>query len=479
MDPQDHGTRITFWGAADTVTGSRSLLEVGPHRLLVDCGLFQGFKVLRERNRARFPVPPESIDAVVLTHAHLDHSGYLPALVRDGFAGRVFATPGTRELCGVLLPDSGRLLEEEAGWAREKRFSRHADPRPLYTELDAHVALRSIHPQPFAAPFEPVPGVTAEFRHAGHITGASQVTLRTGGLGIHFSGDLGRPADRLMRAPEAPPAVDVLVVESTYGDRRHPARDPEDELGEVIRRVVARSGVVIIPAFAVARAESILVHISRLRDRGEIPRVPVYLNSPMALEATEIARRHPEEERLTPEEADRIAALAVPVRSVEESIALNARTGPMIIVSASGMLSGGRVLHHVARFGPDPRNAIVLTGYQAGGTRGADLAAGARALRIFGRDVAIAAEVVQIDSLSAHADADEIMGWLRTAERPPLITYVTHGEPAAADALRRRIRHELGWDARVPEHGVPIDLPAALAGATPSRLPVATRRIGR
>jgi metallo-beta-lactamase family protein len=268
-----------------------------------------------------------------------------------------------------------------------------------------------------------------------------------------------------MRAPEPPPAVDVLVVESTYGDRAHPQSDPEAELGAVIRRVVGRGGVVIIPAFAVGRAESILFHLSRLRDRGEIPEVPVYLNSPMALEATAIARSHPEERRQSADEAERMAALAIPVRTVDESIALNERSGPMIIVSASGMLSGGRVLHHVARFGPDSRNAIVLSGYQAGGTRGADLAAGARVLRIFGRDVPIEAEVVAIDTLSAHADADEVLAWLRRAERPPRLTFVTHGEPSAADTLRRRIKHELGWDVRVPEHREEVDVLAAIEGS--------------
>ncbi|GHF08551.1 MBL fold metallo-hydrolase RNA specificity domain-containing protein [Pseudolysinimonas yzui] len=457
--------RITFLGAADTVTGSRYLVETDEVRILVDCGLFQGYKVLRERNREPFPVRPASIDAVVLTHAHLDHTGYLPALVRDGFDGRIYATPGTVALCGVLLPDSGRLLEEEAGWAREKRFSRHKSPTPLYTEVDANVALRSFHAQPFDTPFEPAGGVTARFSAAGHITGAAQVTLEAGGVSFHFSGDLGRPSDPLMRAPEPPPAVDVLVVESTYGDRAHPQSDPEAELGAVIRRVVGRGGVVIIPAFAVGRAESILFHLSRLRDRGEIPEVPVYLNSPMALEATAIARTHPEEHRHSAEEAERMATLAIPVRTVDESIALNRRSGPMIIVSASGMLSGGRVLHHVVRFGPDSRNAIVLSGYQAGGTRGADLAAGARVLRIFGRDVPIEAEVVDIGTLSAHADADEVLAWLRRAERPPRLTFVTHGEPSAADTLRRRIKHELGWDVRVPEHREEVDVLAAIEGS--------------
>lgn len=450
--------QLHFLGAADTVTGSRYLVQTASARVLVDCGLFQGYKVLRNRNRAPFPVAPETVDAVVLTHAHLDHSGYLPALVRDGFAGRVYATPGTAELCGILMPDSGRLLEEEAEWARRKGYSRHANPEPLYREVDALEALRAFHTHPFEQPFEPASGVTARFSPAGHITGAAQVTIEVPSTVVHLSGDLGRLADPLLRAPAPPPVTDVLVVESTYGDRRHPDGEIEAGLGATIRRVAARGGVVLIPAFAVGRAESILLHLSRLRDADRIPDIPVYLNSPMAVEATEVGRRHPEERRLSPEEAARVAAFATPVRTVEQSIALNARSGPMIIVAASGMLTGGRVLHHVARFGPDPRNAILLSGFQAGGTRGADLAGGARTLRIFGRDVPIAAEVVQLSSLSAHADADEIMTWLRSAPSAPRQTFVTHGEPAAADALRRRISRELGWNVRVPEHREVVEL---------------------
>jgi metallo-beta-lactamase family protein len=450
--------RLTFLGAADTVTGSRYLVESGSRRVLVDCGLFQGYKTLRERNRARFAVPPESIDAVLLTHAHLDHSGYVPALVRDGYRGRVFATPGTTELCRILLPDSGRLLEEEAESARRGGYSRHRAPRPLYTEVDALTALRSFHLQPFASVFQPVEDVEAEFIPAGHITGAAQITLRLGESRLHFSGDLGRAHDPLMRAPAPLPDVDVLVVESTYGDRRHPDGDPASELGAVVRRVASRGGVVVIPAFAVGRAESILLHLSRLRDRGDIPTIPVYLDSPMAVAATAVSRTHPEEHRVTADEAARVADVAIPVSSTEESMRLSGLRGPMIIVSASGMITGGRVLHHVARLGPDRRNAIVLTGYQAGGTRGADLAQGARMLRIFGRDVPIEAEVVQLDSFSAHADAEEVLAWLRSAARPPGMTYVTHGEPEAADTLRRRIQHELGWNVRVPGQGEVVDL---------------------
>lgn len=464
--------RLTFLGAADTVTGSRYLLEtVDSRHVLVDCGLFQGYKVLRERNRAGFGVRVSDIDAVLLTHAHLDHSGYLPALVRDGYGGRVFATPGTTELCHVLLPDSGRLQEEEADTAHHGGYSRHAHPEPLYTERDAYEALRHFHSQPFHAPFEPVPGVHATFLHAGHITGAAQVTVTVDDVRVHFTGDLGRSNDPLLQAPEPLPDVDVLVVESTYGDRSHDVGDPAAELGGLVRRVTKRGGVVVIPAFAVGRAEGVILQLSRLRDQNLIPNVPIYLDSPMAVEATEISRRHAEEHRLDPDEARRVAEIVTPTRTTEESMRLSTLSGPMIIVSASGMLTGGRVLHHVARLGPDPRNAIVLTGYQAGGTRGADLAAGARTLRIHGRDVPIKAEVLQLDSLSAHADADEVVAWMKRAPSPPGVVYVTHGEPHSADTLRRRIRHELGWDARVVGHGEQVDLPGTAPRAVDETAP--------
>ena len=444
--------KLRFLGAAGTVTGSRYLLEHAGARILVDCGLFQGFKTLRERNRKAFPVAPGSIDAVVLTHAHLDHSGYIPALVRDGFSGPVYCTGGTRDLCGLLLPDSGHLLEEEASYAARKGYSHHARPLPLYTEDDARACLRRFRSVEFDTDIL-LPGkLSARFLPAGHILGAAQVTIEAAGRRVHFTGDLGRPHDPLMHPPAPRPTSHVLVCESTYGDRVHPSIDGDAELEEVVRRVAARGGVMVVPAFAVGRAQTLMLQLSRLRHAGRIPQVPVYLNSPMAVDATEIYRRHAGAHRIDADECQRMFGIATFVNSIEQSKALNRQRGPMIIISASGMLAGGRVLHHVEAFGADPRNAIVLSGYQAGGTRGAALVRGKRTLRMFGRDVPIGAEVVQLQGMSGHADSDEIVDWLRAGGQPPSMTYLTHGEPEAADALRARLKRELGWAAHVPEH---------------------------
>ncbi len=447
-----NGSILQFLGAAGTVTGSRYLLEHDGFRVLVDCGLFQGYKQLRERNRAAFPVSPASIDAVLLTHAHLDHAGYLPALVRDGFHGRIHCTAATRDLCGLLLPDSGHLLEEEARYAREKGYSRHTSPAALYTEADAEASLARLEPHDFEAIVPLRADVTAQFIRAGHLLGAAQLRVQVGSTTVHFSGDLGRAQDPLMRPPEPLRDADVLVCESTYGNRRHPRVDAEATLGPIVRRVAARGGVIVIPAFAIGRAQGLMLHLARLKQRGEIPPVPVFLNSPMAIDATGIYHRYHDEHHVSAEECRAMFEVATMVHTVEESKALNRRHGPMIIISASGMLSGGRVLHHVEAFGPDARNAIVLSGFQAGGTRGAKLVAGATQLRMFGREVPIRAEVISPDSLSGHADADEILDWMKGASRPPRQTYITHGEPDAADALRLRIEDALQWPARVPEH---------------------------
>jgi len=450
MTHQSHHS-LQFLGAAGTVTGSRYLVETADQRILVDCGLFQGYKQLRERNWAAFPVAPASIDTVLLTHAHLDHAGYLPALVKQGFNGRILCTQATYELSQLLLPDSGHLLEEDARYAKRKGYSKHAEPLPLYTEADAMACLKRFEGRPFGETQVLAPGISARFLPAGHILGAAQIALNIDGQRLHFTGDLGRATDSLMRAPAPFEGADLLVCESTYGNRRHPVADAEAELAPVIKRVAARGGVIVIPAFAVGRAQGLMLHIARLRQRGEIPRVPVYLNSPMAINATDLYHRHHDEHHVTDAECHAMYELATMVRSAEESKALNLQRGPMIIISASGMLSGGRVLHHLQAFGQDSRNAILLAGYQAGGTRGAALIRGERTLRIFGQSVPINAEVVAMESFSGHADSEELLAWLGTAP-PPAITYITHGEPDAADALRVRITHELGWACRVPEH---------------------------
>jgi metallo-beta-lactamase family protein len=457
----NHPARLRFFGATDTVTGSRYLLESRDTRILVDCGLFQGYKRIRDRNRIPFPVAPGSIDAVLLTHAHLDHTGYVPALVRDGFTGPVYATHGTSELCKLLLPDSGHLQEEEARYADHRGSSVHVPALPVYTAADAVRSLNSFEPRDFDAPLEVGDGIEATFLPAGHILGAAQIHINVDGHSIHFTGDLGRADDPLMFPPRELEAADILVTESTYGNRRHPDQDAAAELGAVVSRVAKRGGVVMIAAFAVGRAETLMLHLSRLRRKHLIPDIPIYLNSPMAIDASYMYRQHPDEHRLLVDEFEDMYKLATMSRTADDSKLLNLRGGPMVIISASGMLTGGRILHHLEAYGPDPKNAIILSGYQAGGTRGADLAAGAKELRIYGQDVPIQAEVVQIEGFSAHADADEIIRWMHTADEAPHMTYITHGEPEASDALRRRIKRELGWNARVPEYleSVPLDKP--------------------
>ena len=448
---------LSFLGATGTVTGSRYLVESAGRRILVDCGLFQGYKQLRLRNWNPFPVPPDSIDTVLLTHAHIDHSGYLPALVRGGFRGKIHCTPATSELCQLLLPDSAHLQEEEARFAQRHRYSRHATPQPLYTADDAASAIGRLHEVEFDHELDLGEDMSARFLPAGHLLGAAQIQLKVAGRTVHFSGDVGRPNDPVMRPPRPFPGADILVCESTYGNRVHPQTDPEAELAELIRRVAGRGGVLVIPSFAVGRAQAIMLQIARLKSRGAIPDVPVYLNSPMATDATGLYHRHHDEHHVSDAECRAMFSVAKRVRTVDESKALNKQHGPFIVISASGMLTGGRVLHHIVSFGPDPKNAIALIGFQAGGTRGAALARGERTLRIFGRELLVQAEVVQIESLSGHADANELMAWLGNATAPQM-TYITHGEPDASDALRLRIEHERGWNARVPEQLERIDI---------------------
>jgi len=449
---------LQFLGAAGTVTGSRYLLEVRGKRILIDCGLFQGFKQMRLRNWAQFPVDPASIHTVLLTHAHIDHSGYIPALVRQGFTGKVVATPGTIALCELLLPDSGLLQEESARHAKRNGYSKHAEPLALYTRADAEASLAHFQAQDFNKPIEVLPGILATFRPAGHILGAAQISIQIDSRTLHFTGDLGRANDPIMRAPAPLVATDMLICESTYGDRAHPHIDHEAELAPIIREVAGRGGVIVIPAFAVGRAQQLMLQIARLRARGLIPELPLYLNSPMAIDATDIYQRFSAEHRITASDCALMCSAATRVQTADQSKALNRRSGPMIIISASGMITGGRVVHHIEAFGSDPRNAILLAGFQAGGTRGALLASGVQSLRMFGREIPIRAEVIQLQSLSSHPDGNEIIDWLKLQPTAPKITYITHGEPAASDILRGRIKHELGWNCLVPEHLQCVDL---------------------
>ena len=445
---------ITFLGGANTVTGSKYLVRHGQQSLLVDCGLFQGYKQLRLRNWSPLPFAPDQLDAVLLTHAHLDHSGYLPLLVREGFAGHVYATPGTRELCGILLPDSGHIQEEDAAFANRHGFSKHTPALPLYTRQDALDCLPLIKPIDFGHVFEPIHGWRATFLHAGHILGAASLLLEVAGRRILFSGDLGRTDDLIMNPPDRAPAADTVLIESTYGDREHPQEDVLAELGPVLHRLATRGGVAVVPVFAVGRAQALLHAIAELKLRGVIPNsLPVFLDSPMAIHSTHLVEHHHDELRLNSKQIRALTHCATMINSTDESKALARRHGPMIILAASGMATGGRVLHHMALYAGNHRNAIILTGFQAPGTRGATLASGAKSVRIHGHDVDVNAEVVQLQSASAHADARQLMAWLRTMPESPGQVYIVHGEMGPADELRKRIKHELGWRAMVPEHG--------------------------
>ena len=448
---------LRFLGAAGTVTGSRYLLQRDGTSLLVDCGLFQGYKALRLRNWDRFPVEPASIDAVVLTHAHIDHSGFLPRLAKLGFKGRVHCTRATAELCRILLPDSGRLQEEEAEFANRKSFSKHRPALPLYTEAEAREALALLEPHGFDDEFTAAKGFRAQFSPAGHILGAASARVACEEASVLFSGDLGRSHDLVMNAPAAPPAADFVVVESTYGDRLHGDADPLEAVASAIRPALERGGVVVVPAFAVGRAQTLMWIVQQLQEAGRIPKAPVYLNSPMAANVTSLYHRHRGEHRLSPAECDAMCGAATVVNTVEESKALNERRGPMIIISASGMATGGRVLHHLKAFAPDPRNLILLAGFQAAGTRGGALAQGATEIKIHGQYVPVRAEVVELDMLSAHADYRELLAWLAPMAAPRAC-FVTHGEPAAADALRRRIVERMHWDVRVPAQDDVVEL---------------------
>lgn len=443
---------ISFLGATGTVTGSRYLVRSGATTVLVDCGLFQGFKQLRLRNWAPLPVDPAEIRAVVLTHAHIDHSGYLPRLIREGFRGPVYCTAATRDLCAVLLPDAGHLQEEEARYANRHGYSRHKPALPLFTREEGARALQQFAPVKLGRKVDVGGGLQATLSRAGHLLGAACALLTDSQTSVLFSGDLGRPNDLTILPPEMPPRADYLVLESTYGNRRHDSSDPRIALGEVINRTFRRDGVVIIPAFAVGRAQTILYYIQLLKAEGAIPDAPVYLNSPMAVDATHIFCDHAGEHRLTPVQCRQMCAVAKYVNSVEESKALNAHRAPMIIVAASGMATGGRVLHHLKAYAPDSRNTILFAGYQAGGTRGAAMLGGAEAIKIHGEYVPIRAEVAALHQLSGHADYAEILQWLERFEAPPRRVFITHGEPAAADALRVRIEEGLDWPCRTPEY---------------------------
>jgi metallo-beta-lactamase family protein len=458
---------LTFLGAAGTVTGSKHLLEVDGRRVLVDCGLFQGLKELRLRNWEPLPLEPASIDAVILTHAHLDHCGYLPRLVAGGYRGRIFCTPATKDLCSLVLPDAARLQEEDAREANRQGYSKHSPALPLYTQADAARALLQLQPVGYQRPVpllgrsdhDQLGGLTVEFVNAGHLLGSAYARVRVGERTILFGGDLGRYGRPVLPDPSPVAEADILLLESTYGDRLHDPDDNGARLASIVNDTVQRGGKLIIPSFAIGRVEEVLYWLKRLEDEQRIPVLPVYVDSPMAIGALQFYSS-----RLDELDADiaanrnvngprRVSAFAtnrlVTVSSPRQSADLVASRQPSIVIASSGMATGGRVLRHLEATLPNPKHTILFVGYQAAGTRGRDLTDGAHTIRLLGRDVPVAARVEKIDSMSAHADAGEIMRWLSGFSRAPQMTYLVHGEPRALDALAARITTERGWPVHV------------------------------
>lgn len=441
---------LTSLGGVGTVTGSKHFLESEGHKLMVDCGLFQGLKNLRDLNWEPFPIPPSSIDAVVLTHAHLDHTGYLPELVKDGFHGPIYATPATKDVAALILADAAHLQEKDAEYANRKGFAKHKPARPLYTVKDAERALALFRTIEFDQPFTTRFGARLCFRHAGHILGAATVEVDWAGKTVLFSGDIGRYDDAMLPDPVSGTTPDYVVMESTYGDREHPPVAPQEELGAVIEQTTARGGTVVIPAFAVGRAQSLLYHLWSLRQAGRLRDVPIFLDSPMAINASELLCAHLGDLKLSSQVCRDACGIATYVRDVEQSKALTANRFPKVIISASGMATGGRVLHHIKAFAPDSRNTILFSGFQAAGTRGRDMVQGAKEVKIHGEWIPVRARVENLSALSAHADSNELMRWLSGVKAAPRKVFIVHGEPEQSEALRKRIGKDLSWAAMVP-----------------------------
>lgn len=444
--------RLTFLGATQTVTGSKFLLSIDNKKILIDCGLFQGLKELRQRNWTKFPIEPYLIDAVILTHAHIDHTGYLPVLVKNGFTGKVYCSDATKKLCSILLPDSGYLQEEEAKFANKQGYSKHKPAEPLYTRADAERTLLQLRALEFRKSYKIAEGASISLIPAGHILGASMIQVKHEGLTVLFSGDLGRPNDPIMDPPAIVQAADYLIIESTYGNRLHKRVNPIDELADIINRTVARDGTIIVPAFAVGRAQHLLYLLYQLKEAKRIPNLPIYLDSPMAKEATDIFRKNTQLHRLDVELSNKVCDIAKCINTREESQAIDLETAPKIIISASGMLEGGRVLHHIRVFASDPKNTIVFAGYQAAGTRGADMINGKDHIKVFGEKVPVKAEVQVLSNMSAHADYEEMLQWLGHFNHHPRRVFITHGETEAAHSLQAKIEERFDWSCIVPEY---------------------------
>jgi metallo-beta-lactamase family protein len=449
---------IQFLGGAGTVTGSKYLLSHGKHSVLIDCGLFQGLKTLRMQNWDYLPVEPSKISAIILTHAHIDHSGYIPRLIKNGFRGKIFCTPATKELCKILLPDCGYLMEEEAEFLTRKMKTKHSPALPLFSEQEAKASLEYFDTVPFNERKFLESDFTFEFLYAGHILGAASIIVTVAGKKIAFSGDIGRQNDKIFYPPAPLPPVDYLITESTYGNRLHKETDILDELAEVVNETYQRRGVVLIPSFAVGRAQALMYYLSVLKKDKRIPDFPMFLNSPMATSVDDVFCSFNKLHRLSEADCIRSCQAVKYVRSVEESKRLNEKSGPMLIISASGMLTGGRVLHHLKAFAGDEKNTILLTGYQAAGTRGEALERGAQEIKVHGEYIPVRAQVKTLSNMSAHADYKEIIQWLSLSKISPKEVFITHGEASAADELRRRLGESFGWHCSVPQQNQKFSL---------------------
>jgi metallo-beta-lactamase family protein len=454
---------LTFLGAAGTVTGSKHLLETAGHRILVDCGLFQGLKSLRERNWQPFPVPAGSIDAVVLTHAHLDHCGYLPRLVAQGFKGRVFCTGGTRDLATLILPDSAKIQEEDARDANRQGYSKHHPALPLYTSEDAARALTHLQPVGYNRAIPLASGVEVSFINAGHLLGSAYAQINADGQTILFGGDLGRYGRPVLPDPSSVDHADVVLVESTYGDRLHPTDDGGARLAALIKTTIARGGKVIIPAFAIGRVEEVLYWVKQLEDSGRIPIVPVFVDSPMANKGLAFYKQRLDE--LDPEMSSEMRKVCgfctrrlTMVASAQQSIELVASRQPSIVIASSGMATGGRVLHHLAATLPHERHSVLFVGFQAQGTRGRRLLDGEPTSRMQGRDVEVRATIEHLDSMSAHADQSEVLRWLSGFAAPPKQTFLVHGEPGPLAALKVKVEAMPGWRVDIPTHQQRVEI---------------------
>ena len=451
---------LTFLGAARTVTGSKHLLNIDGRRILFDCGLFQGLKELRQRNWSQLSVPPGSIDAVVLTHAHIDHSGWLPRLIAQGFKGPVHCTAGTADICKLVLPDAAHIQEEDAKFANKRGYSKHHPALPLYTKEDAAEALSRLTPKPFRQKFSIAPGIAAEFINAGHLLGSAYVHVTgVGGAGILFGGDLGRYGRPVLPDPSPGVEADVLLVESTYGNRIHPVDDDGEALAQIVTDTYQRRGKLIIPAFAIGRVEELLYWLFRLEDQNRVPVMPIYVDSPMAIKGIAYYQSHAKDLDPGIEFVGRHVQRFTATSSAQESKDLVQNDDPAIIIASSGMATGGRVVHHLFAGLGDSRNTVLFVGFQAAGTRGRVMIEGARFVKMYGQDVPVKARIAKINGMSSHADAGEIIKWMRTFPRAPKVTYLVHGEPPAQEALKTRIEKELSWTVEIPAHGQTVDLP--------------------